>query len=90
MTRGNKAMDRHGIRQMVTQVGERAGIAGANCHRFRHTFAVYFLRNDGNILELQELLGHESMETVKLYAKLAAVDLEAAQRRSSVADRWRL
>jgi site-specific recombinase XerD len=42
------------------------------------------------VLELQEMLGHEKMETVRIYAKLAEVDLAAAQRRSSVADNWRL
>ncbi len=59
-------------------------------HRFRHTFAVNFLRNGGNVLELQEMLGHERMDTVRIYAKLAEVDLQAAQQRSSVADNWRL
>jgi site-specific recombinase XerC len=39
---------------------------------------------------VKELLGHETLATVQIYAKLAAIDLENAQRRYSVADRWGL
>lgn len=84
------AMQRRSVQSMLTRTGERAGVANVHPHRFRHTFAVNFLRNGGSALELRELLGHEKMETVLLYVKLAEVDLELAQRRANVADNWRL
>jgi integrase/recombinase XerD len=59
-------------------------------HRFRHTFAIQFLRNGGNIFALQQLLGHSSLEMVKHYAQLAEMDLENAATHSSPADNWRL
>ena len=86
----NRRLDRNNLRETIQRVAERAGVAGVTIHRFRHTFAINFLRNGGSVLELQEMLGHEKMETVRIYAKLAEVDLAAAQRRSSVADNWRL
>jgi integrase/recombinase XerD len=89
-TRENIALDRGALRRMIASAGQRAGVENAGAHRFRHTFAINFLRNGGNLLALQELLGHEQMETVKLYAKLAEVDLEYQQRVASPADRWRL
>lgn len=89
-TSTNRPIDRNNLRTMLQRIGARAGINGITVHRFRHTFAVNFLRNGGNLLELQEMLGHEKMETVRIYARLAEVDLAAAQRRSSVADKWRL
>jgi site-specific recombinase XerD len=42
------------------------------------------------VLELQKLLGHERMETVRIYAELAAMDLANAQAHASPADNWGL
>ncbi len=89
-TRTNGAMDRDGLRHMVQRCAQRAGVAGATCHRFRHTFAINYLRNGGTVLELQRLLGHERMDTLRIYAELAEADLAAGQRRSSPADNWKL
>lgn len=83
-------MDRVGVRAIVMRAGERAGVAKAHPHRFRHTFAVNFLRNGGNPLALQDILGHEKLDTVRIYVKLAAVDLQQAQTSASPADRWGL
>ncbi len=84
------ALERNNLRKTLQRIGERAGVLDVTVHRFRHTFAVNFLRNGGNVLELQDMLGHERMDTVRIYAKLAEVDLQVAQQRSSVADNWRL
>jgi len=89
-TNTNRPLERNNLRKTLQRIGQRAGVANVTVHRFRHTFAVTFLRNGGSVLELQEMLGHEKMETVRIYAKLAAVDLQAAQRRASPADNWRL
>jgi len=89
-TNAGTALERNNLRKTLQRIGERAGVPGVTVHRFRHTFAVTFLRNGGNVLELQEMLGHERLDTVRIYAKLAEVDLQAAQQRSSVADSWRL
>jgi len=83
-------LDRVAVRAIVMRAGERAGVKPAFPHRFRHTFAVNFLRNGGNPLALQEILGHEKLDTVRIYVKLAAVDLAQAQAGASPADRWGL
>ncbi|TXG77464.1 integrase [Candidatus Dojkabacteria bacterium] len=61
----------------------------AHPHRFRHTFAITFLRNGGNIYLLKELLGHETLEMAMHYAKLAEQDIAKAGVHSPV-DNWKL
>ena len=89
-TLGGGHIERHALGRMITRLGKRAGVSNAHPHRFRHTFGIWFLRNGGNLFELQKLLGHESLYTVQIYARLAESDLEAAGRRNSPADNWRL
>lgn len=90
VTREGTHLWRNNVRRAVVLAAERSGVEGATCHRFRHTFAINFLRNGGNLFALQEMLGHASLEMVRRYAKIAELDLETAQRRASVADNWRL
>jgi integrase/recombinase XerD len=90
VTRDGNPIDRYALRNLIVRAGTRAGVSDAYPHRFRHTFAVNFLRNGGNPLELQEILGHEDLTTIKIYVRLAQVDIEKAQQKASPVDRWKL
>jgi integrase/recombinase XerD len=89
-TRTDQPLDRSNLLKMISACAKRAGVIAANVHKFRHTFAITFLRNGGTVLELQRLLGHERVDTLKIYVTLAESDLSAAQRRASPADNWKL
>lgn len=89
-TRTGAALQRDQLLNMITAAAQRGGVSHANVHKFRHTFAINFLRNGGNVLELQRLLGHEKMETLRIYVELAQSDLAAAQAQASPADNWGL
>jgi len=74
---------------MILKLGKRAGVK-AYPHKFRHTFAINFLRNGGNIFALQAILGHASLEMVKRYLSIAMADIEAVHQSASIVNCWHL
>ena len=88
-TASGSHLDRSTLRKMLARMGDRVGVANVHPHRFRHTFAINFLRNGGNLLTLKELLGHESLVMVQRYARIVDADIDRAQTHSP-ADNWRL
>lgn len=52
--------------------------------------AINYLRKYPNVYTLQRVLGHNSLDTVRLYLQLSEVDVHLAHRTASVADGWRL
>jgi len=87
-TTTNEPLARDWVRRILADLGNEAKVPKVYPHRFRHTFAVQFLRNGGNIFTLQILLGHSSLVMVRHYASLAAADAEKAHRQASPADNW--
>ena len=85
-------LERYELLNMITLCAQRAEppVANANCHRFRHTFAINYLRKYPNVYTLQRVLGHSTLDTVRLYLQLSEVDVHLAHRTASVADGWRL
>ena len=77
-----------GVQSLVQRLKERAGVIGdGSVHRFRHTFALNFLRSDKNVFNLQYLLGHSQLEMVRRYtATLGMEDALKAHEKASPAD----
>jgi len=75
----------HGVQMMIKRLQVRAGLQERRVHPhlFRHTFAVRYLMRGGDIFTLQELLGHEDMETIRNYMHLADVHVQAQKRKFS-------
>jgi integrase/recombinase XerD len=86
----NRPMTKDGLRILLTRLGKKAGVPRCHPHRFRHTFALEFLRSGGDVFTLQKLMGHSTLDMVRHYLHLAQVDVRNAHRRASPVDNWRL
>jgi len=88
LTEEGKPMRVGGVQIMIMRLKARAGVTSkGNCHRFRHTFALNFLRQDRNPFNLQYLLGHSDLRMVKHYVStLGMEDALKAHEKASPAD----
>jgi len=67
---------------MLHATARRAGLpANVTPHTFRRSCATELLRGGANMYHVKELLGHESLDTLKHYAKLTILDLKKEHQR---------
>jgi integrase/recombinase XerD len=88
LTRDGRPLTKDRLEAIVERHGKRAGIIGVRVspHTFRHTMAVTFLRNGGDVFSLQRILGHSQLEVLRGYVNLALSDISRAHGRNSPAD----
>ncbi len=68
VTRHGTAIDPAYVRQLLPRLGRQAGIdKRVHAHGFRHTFAAELSREGSNPVNIQRLLGHESLKTTDTY-----------------------
>ncbi len=90
VTYNKREIDATQLGKSLKLLGKRAGVENVHPHRFRHTFAIQYLRNSGDPYTLQRLLGHSTLEMVKRYLSLAQMDIDKAHKRASPVDNWAL
>ena len=69
-------LTKDGLRTTIKVYNHRRGVLKTSIHLFRHTFAKNWILNGGDILRLQKLLGHSSLDMVKEYVSIFGVDLK--------------
>lgn len=74
-----------GILQIVSKIGDRAGVH-CSPHTFRRSFALMALRNGMDIRRLAALMGHSSLQMMRVYLDVAEHDLQAAHREHGPVD----
>ncbi len=90
LTAKDTPIDRFRLLKQLHTIGQRAGVEGVDVHRFRHTFAINYLRNGGDPYSLQMMLGHSTLDMVRAYLAIAQADVEAAHKRASPVYNWGL
>ncbi len=83
-------LDANKLNHVLTRLGRKAGVSPCGCHKFRHSSARYFIRNGADTFSLQALLGHSSVTTTAIYARMEQEDLEKTHERCSPVDRMAL
>ncbi len=68
------------VQVMVHKTLLRAGLDASHIspHKLRHTAATLMLQNGVDVRTLQELLGHESLNTTQIYTHIANAELKKA------------
>jgi site-specific recombinase XerD len=63
------------VQRIVKNAAAKSGLPGDKVtpHKLRHSFAVHHLQMEGglNIKEIQQLLGHKSLDTTMIYTKIS-------------------
>ncbi len=92
LTRNGMPLTPNRVQSMIEMYATKAGIQGvrASPHTFRHTFAISYLRNGGDVFTLQRILGHETLDMVRNYVTLAQTDLQEAHLRCSPVDNLKM
>lgn len=65
--------------RIINKYAQKAGLnRKVHCHLLRHGYGVNFLKQMPNLVYLQELLGHRSIETTRIYTRAALPDVREA------------
>ncbi|MDR3577239.1 MAG: site-specific integrase [Anaerolineaceae bacterium] len=83
-------MDRFCLSNMIDRIGITAQVPDTHAHRFRHTFAINFLRNGGDPYALKAILGHTTLEMVERYLDMTREDLLLQHQKASPVINWGL
>lgn len=66
---------------ILRKIAKRAGVEKANPHKFRRTCATLALRRGMPIEQVSKMLGHEQLDTTKIYLDLTEDDLRQAHKK---------
>jgi site-specific recombinase XerD len=71
LTRYGQPLSVFALDQTLYRLRDASGVTGVrvSAHTFRHTFAVNFLANGGDIWALSRLMGHEHIQTTQVYLR---------------------
>lgn len=79
--RRHQRMEPGGVRFILKQLEDRAGVENVHPHRFRRTFATGLAARGMDIQEIQKLLGHSSIETTLKYVCVDEEKVRASYKR---------
>ena len=80
---------RYWIEKAIRNLGRELNIQGVRVspHTLRHTFATQYIKNGGDAFSLQKILGHSTLDMVRIYVGLADTDVVQLHRKFSPMDR---
>jgi len=68
----DKPLSTRNVQYLIKKASEKAGInKNVTPHTLRHSFATHLLDNGENLAVIQQLLGHENLETTRIYTHIS-------------------
>lgn len=64
---GNDHISVNAISCVFKRIGRKLDIENLSTHKLRHSYATYLLKNNVNIMEVKQLMGHSSVSTTMRY-----------------------
>ncbi len=88
LSRNGNRISRTSVHEMIKKRLLEAGIDrdGISAHKLRHTAATLMLQGGVDVRTLQELLGHEHLNTTQIYTHIENESLRDAAARSPLSD----
>jgi site-specific recombinase XerD len=80
-------MTANAIKLMFSRLAKKSGVGRLHAHLCRHTFAVNYLLNGGDIFTLKEILGHTTLEMVNHYLHFTKAQISDQHRKYSPMDK---
>ena len=90
LTSAGKPISANTIKLLFHRLAKASGIERLHAHLCRHTFAVNYIMNGGDLSSLKEILGHTTFEMVNHYLHFTRSQITAQHRKYSPMDRLHL
>ena len=92
VSQGGKPMTLNTVKMVFSKLARSSGINRLHAHLCRHTFAINYLLNGGDIFSLREILGHTTLEMVNHYLHFTTSQITEQHQKFSPMDKlkWKL
>ena len=75
------------LSHLIKRLGVSNGVPRLRAHLFRHTFAVKYLMNGGDVMSLKRILGHSTLKVTQQYMHLAESHIQVQHSKYSPVER---
>jgi site-specific recombinase XerD len=86
LTMAGQPISKDSVEKLIQRLARKANIPRLHPHLLRHSFAVRYLINGGDVFTLQKILGHSTLDMTRRYVTLANSDVKDKHRQYSPID----
>jgi len=87
LTTDGKPITVNTLKLLFTRLAKSSGVKRLHAHLCRHTFAINYLLNGGDIFSLREILGHTTLEMVNHYLHFTSSQITSQHHKYSPMDK---